>query len=267
MPPSVAIVTGASSGIGAATARELARRGFAVVLAARRQDRLRQVAEDCRRLGGAALVVPTDVADPAQVDALVAAAVEHLGRLDVMVNNAGFGLRARVHETTDEQMRAIFETNFFGAFYGCRAAAKVMVRQSSGHIFNVSSVAGKRGVPFNGAYCATKFALCGLTDSLRVELRPYGVRVTAVCPALTDTEFFDAARGGGRREPMYARLRGLMPPRRVARAIARTIGRGTPEIIFTPGGRFLALLSALWPGGADRLMLWYQKKLIGPGRA
>jgi NAD(P)-dependent dehydrogenase (short-subunit alcohol dehydrogenase family) len=259
----VAIVTGASSGIGAATAVELARRGYAVVLAARRAEKLQQVARQCLAAGGEALVVPTDVRRAEQVDALVASAAAKFGRLDVCVNNAGCGLHARVHETSDEQMRAIFDVNYFGAFYGCRAAARVMVRQRSGHIFNVSSVIGKRGVPFNGAYCATKFALCGLTDSLRVELRPYHVRVTAVCPALTDTEFFDAVQGRpDRGKPLYAKLRGLMPAEAVARKIVQTIGRKKPEILFTPGGRFLVVLSALWPGGADKLMLLYQKKLI-----
>lgn len=259
----VAIVTGASSGIGAATAEELARRGYAVLLAARRTEKLEQVAQRCRAAGGEPLVVATDVRQVAQVDALVALAVAKFGRLDVCVNNAGYGLHALVHETSVEQMRAIFEVNYFGAFYGCRAAARVMMAQRSGHIFNVSSVIGKRGVPFNGAYCATKFALCGLTDSLRVEMRPHHVRVTAVCPALTDTEFFEAVEGRpDSGKPLYAKLRGLTPPGVIARKIVQTIGRKTPELVFTPGGRFLAILSALWPGGADKLMLMYQKKLL-----
>jgi len=263
MAGQVAIVTGASSGIGEATALALSRRGCAVVLAARRADRLEEVADACRRAGGEARVVATDVSDPRQVDALVAAATDEFGRLDVMVNNAGRGLRARVHETTDRQMRSIFDVNYYGVFYGCRAAARVMVRQRSGHIFNVASVIGRRGAPFNGAYCATKFAVVGLSEALRVEMRPYHVRVTVVCPALTRTEFFQHveghARGAG---TTFARLRGLTPARAVGRKIARTVGKATPEIVFTPGGKFLAILAVLAPAAADRIMGVYHDRLL-----
>ena len=146
----VAIVTGASAGIGEATAIALARRGYAVVVSARRQDKLERVAAACDAEGGLGVVHVADVSDESQVDALVASTVERFGRVDVMVNNAGYGLKARVHETTDEQMRAIFDVNFHGVFYGCKAVAPVMMRQRSGHIFNLSSVIGNRGSPFNG---------------------------------------------------------------------------------------------------------------------
>lgn len=262
MERKVAIVTGASSGIGRATAVALARRGYAVVLAARRAQRLRQVAEACRAAGGEGYPLVADVARQEQVDSLVSTAAQ-LGRLDVMVNNAGRGLEARVHETTDRQMRALFDVNYFGVFYGCRAAARVMARQRSGHIFNVSSVIGKRGVPFNGAYCATKFAVCGLTDALRVEMMPYRVRVTCVCPALTQTEFFGVM--GGRRSdsrPLYARLRGLVPAELVGRKIAATVGKDVPELIFSAGGRLLTLLAAVSPRLTDALMKLYHDRLV-----
>lgn len=254
----VAIVTGASAGIGRATALALARRGYAVVVSARREDKLAAVADACQAAGGEGIVKVADVSDQSQVDELVASTVERFGRLDVMVNNAGYGLRARVHETSDEQMRAIFDVNFHGVFYGCRAAAPVMMRQRGGHIFNVSSVIGKRGSPFNGAYCATKFAVAGLTDSLRVEMMPYNVRVTCVCPALTRTEFHDVMRGATRRSgKTFARFRGLTDPEVVGRKIAATVGKNTPELVFTLGGKFLILLSTLSPRLADRLMRIY----------
>ena len=260
----VAIVTGASSGIGLATALALARRGYAVVLAARRADRLAEVARRCERAGGKAAAVPTDVAVEAQVDALVATAEETFGGVDVMVNNAGFGIHARVHETTGEQMRRIFEVNFFGVFYGCRAVAPIMIRRRRGHIFNVSSVIGKRGTPFNGAYCATKFAVVGLSDAMRVELKPYNVRVTCVCPGLTDTEFFDRVEGGGSRaRSSFARLRTLQPPHAVARKIAATVGKSTPELILTPGGKFLALAAAVSPRLTDRILELYRDEILG----
>jgi len=260
-PQRTAVITGASSGIGMETAIAFARRGWAVVLAARRAERLAEVAGRCESAGGAALAMPTDVCDPRQVDALVARAVERFGRLDVMVNNAGIGLFARVHETTEADMRDIFQTNFYGVFYGCKAAAAVMIRQRSGHIFNVSSVIGKRGTPFHGAYSATKFAVCGLTDSMRVEMLPYGVRVTCVCPALTDTEFFERSPGGGSARSSFQRFNRIMPASAVARQIVAAVGRNKPEIVVSAGGKFLALLAALSPWLTDKAMKMYHDDL------
>ena len=258
----VAIVTGASSGIGMDTALALAGRGWAVVLAARRQDRLEEVARQCRTAGGAAEVAVTDVASRQQVEALVAGVAERLGRVDVMVNNAGHGVFARVHDTTDEQMRRIFDVNFFGVFYGCRAVAPIMIRQRSGHIFNVSSIIGKRGSPFHGAYCATKFAICGLTDSLRVELAGSGVRVTCVLPATTATEFFEHSERGRKARAGYGKLQRITPASVVGRKIAATVGKPTPELVFTSGGKLLALIAALWPRAADRMMKHYHDNLV-----
>jgi short-subunit dehydrogenase len=258
----VAIVTGASSGIGAETALALARRGYAVVLAARRADRLQEVAERCEQAGGLARVAVTDVAVEEQVKTLVAGAVEEFGRLDVMVNNAGFGVFARAHETTTQDMRAIFEVNFFGLFYGCKAAAAVMTRQRSGHIFNVSSVLGKRGSPFHGAYSATKFAVCGLTDALRVELMPYNIRVTCVLPALTATEFFKGSPRGRAARSGFRKWQGMSPARLVGERIAAAVGKSRPEILFSAGGRLLTVISALWPRAADAMMRIYLDDLV-----
>ena len=268
----VAIITGASSGIGRETALALARKGARLVLAARRRAILDELAETCKAQGAAdAIAVPTDVACEEQVDALVAAAMERFGRVDVLVNNAGYGVHARAHETTTDQMRRIFETNFYGVFWGCKAVAPIMIRQRSGHIFNVSSVIGKRGSPFNGAYCATKFAVCGLSDSMRVELMSYEVRVTTVCPGLTDTPFFDVVEGGGvHKKTSFAKLRTMMPPASVARRIVATVGKRTPELVFTPGGKFLTILSALCPRLADWIMKRYhddQLRASSPGAA
>jgi NAD(P)-dependent dehydrogenase (short-subunit alcohol dehydrogenase family) len=239
-----------------------ARKGWAVVVAARRAERLEELARLCREAHGEALPVPTDVAKEAEVDALVARAVESFGRLDVMVNSAGFGQGGLVHEITDRQMRDIFDVNFFGVFYGCKAAAPVMIAQGGGHIFNVSSVIGKRGTPLNGAYCATKFAVSGLTESLRVELAPRGVRVTLVCPGMTDTEFFANVRGGSARARSSFRfLRTMMPPAAVARRIVRATGRNVPEMVLTLGGKALVFVSHRFPRLADWVMGFYMRDL------
>ena len=259
----IAIVTGASSGIGAATAVALAGRGYTVIVAARRADKLEAVAQRCRQAGGQAKVVPTDVSKEDQVNALVRAAVDELGQLDVMVNNAGVGLFSRLVETTDRDMRALFDVNFHGVFYGAKAAAEVMSRQRHGHIFNVSSVIGKRGTPFHGAYCATKFAIVGMSDSLRVELAPYHVQVTTVCPALTDTEFFDHSARGKAAQSSFAAIKGgFMSPQKVARQIVKAIGKSRPEIIVSAGGRFLVLMSALFPRLVDRGMKAYHEAMV-----
>jgi len=267
----VAIVTGASSGIGEATAIALGRAGYAVALAARRRDKLAEVAARCEAAAGRSgcfPVMPTDVAKQQEVEALIRQTVDRFGRVDVLVNSAGFGVTARVHETTDRDMRDIFDANFFGVFYGCKAVAPVMMRQRSGHIFNVSSVIGRRGCPFNGAYSATKFAVCGLTEAMRVEMIPYNVRVTSVCPGLVDTEFFRHVRGGTTlNRTSYARIRGLMPAEKVARKIVSAVGKNKPELVFSAAGRLLVFISARWPRLADRIMKFYHDDLVRAGRA
>jgi len=265
----VAVVTGASSGIGMETALAYGRRGYAVVLAARREDKLAEVAREVRTLNrrccgrDTALVVVTDVADASQVRALVTQAMEQFGRIDVMVNNAGYGQFGRVWEISDAEMRDIFQVNFFGAFYGCKAVAPVMIAQGSGHIFNISSIIGRAGSPFHGAYSASKFALTGLTESLRVELRPLGVHVTEVCPALTETEFFDRVRDGeARRRSDFLRASRKMPAWKVAQKIVARTGRYTPRLAFTAGGKLLMTLPTICPSLADRIMKIYHDDLL-----
>ena len=260
----VAIVTGASSGIGMETVFALVRRGYAVVLAARREDRLEQVVRRCREIASGAAVeaVVTDVSDRVGVESLVGGAVEKFGRVDVLVNNAGSGMFARVHELSEADVRELFEVNFYGVLYGCQAVAPIMIARRSGHIFNVSSVIGKRGTPFHGAYCATKFAVCGLTDSMRVEMKPYGVKVTNVCPTLTASEFFDHSRMEPRARSKYEADRKMMPASKVGRKIAATVGKSKPELVFSVGGKFLVTLSALWPRAADWIMKIYHDDLV-----
>jgi short-subunit dehydrogenase len=258
----VAIITGASSGIGRATALALAKRGYVVALAARRVELLEQLAGECKRLSSQpAIVIPTDVASSQQVGAMVQTVMDQFGKIDVLVNNAGYGLFSMVHDTTDEQMRRIFDVNYFGLFYGCQAVAPIMMRQRAGHILNVSSVIGKRGTPFHGAYCATKFAIAGLTESMRVEMKPYNVRVTLVCPGLTQTEFFDQS-GGATAKTSFAKFKKMMSAQAVGDKLASVIGKSRPEIVFTAGGKFLAVASALLPGMVDAMMGMYRNELM-----
>lgn len=260
--PKVAVVTGASSGIGLSTALALARKHYAVVLASRNEALLDQAAEKCRQAGAEAISIPTDVRELKQVESLLSAAVKQFGRLDVMVNNAGRGLFGRVHEIGEADLRDLFEVNFYGVFYGCQAAARIMIRQRSGHIFNVSSVIGKRGTPFHGGYSASKFAICGLTDSFRVEMRQYGIHVTSICPTLTETNFFSNSPRSAAAGEVYRTFTRIMSPEIVGRRIAAVAGRDVPEIVFGAGGKFLALAAAIWPRGVDWMMGLYHDRLL-----
>ena len=184
-----AIITGASSGIGEATARLLASRGCNVVLAARREDRLESLVSE---LGGEqTLAVPTDVTDPSACAALVDRTLDHFGSLDVLVNNAGLGLYAPITEADPEDWRTMFDVNVLGVLYATQAAVRGMSRQGSGHVVFISSLAARR-VPSPEAtvYAATKHAITAVVEGLRMELLgERDIRVTSVEPALVRTEF------------------------------------------------------------------------------
>jgi short-subunit dehydrogenase len=248
----VAVVTGASSGIGAATALACGRAGMRIALAARRADRLQTVAAQVRAAGGEARVVPTDVTDEGAVVELIDGTAAAWGRLDVLVNNAGVGLMAAVDQTTTHDFERLMRVNFFGALYGVQAALPHMRRQSGGHIVNVASVVGKRASPFRAAYVASKFALVGFSEALRMELARDGIHVTCVCPIGTETEFFGVEdnRLGipGRRGPIQS-------AEHVARAIVRALGRQRAEIHPYPPARALFVLNAVAPGMVDRLLM------------
>ncbi|MGH8630101.1 MAG: SDR family oxidoreductase, partial [Burkholderiales bacterium] len=190
----VAIVTGASEGIGKAIAELFAREGARVVLAARSQDKLQELAA---RLGPErALAVPIDVADGEQVERLVQRAVERFGGIDILVNCAGFGLYAPCHEMNWEHFRKLWEVNFFGAVR-LSLTALPHLRKRHGTIVNISSVAGKIPLPYMGAYCASKFALNTISSAMRMELKQAGVRVVTVLPGRVATQFHAAAYRDG----------------------------------------------------------------------
>jgi NADP-dependent 3-hydroxy acid dehydrogenase YdfG len=214
----VAVVTGASAGIGTATARALRERGARIVVAARRLDRLQPLAEE---LDG--LAVACDVSDADQVRELVRRAVEWGGRLDVMVNNAGFGSFGALHECDVDRVGAMMATNVMGVVHGMRFAGEVMARQGSGGIVNVSSIVGEFPDPGGGAYAASKAAVDLLTRTGYRELRGLGVHVVLVKPALTDTEFSSAARDSDRRM-------GGDPPEKVARWICDALESGSANV-------------------------------------
>ena len=182
-----AVVTGASSGIGEATARLLAQRGCNVVLAARREDRLKSLAVE---LGEGALAVPTDVTDAAACEALVSRAVDRFGSVDILVANAGLGLYGSIPDGDPEDWRRMFEVNVLGVLYTTRAAVRHMLDRGSGDVVIVSSLAGRRVPAADGTvYAATKHALTAVAEGLRMDVSARGVRVINVEPGLVRTEF------------------------------------------------------------------------------
>lgn len=193
----VAIVTGASSGIGAAVARHLARAGMRVVLAARNEAALETVAREVVALGGAALVVPTDVRDAAQCRALIEQTVAQWSRLDILINNAGLGFSNRVGQLAEAEVQAQIETDLTGVIWCCNAAVPVMERAGCGAIINIGSVAGRIGLPTSAVYCAAKFGLDGFTQSLRAEVHGRGIAVSLLNPGFVATDFSRRASRGG----------------------------------------------------------------------
>lgn len=187
-----AIVTGASSGIGRATALELAVKGANVVLASRNRQRLESVADEIGGPSRQTLVIPTDVTERFSVEALVRRTVEEYDAVDILVNNAGMGLYAPIAGGSLENMRRLFDVNFFGAVHCMQAVVPYMVSQRRGHIVNVSSIAGKIAPPYMGAYAATKHALVAASDALRSELGGTGVHVSTIYPGLTQSSFTEA---------------------------------------------------------------------------
>jgi short-subunit dehydrogenase len=259
---SVVVVTGASSGIGRATALAFARRGARLVLAARRVDRLQAVADEIALAGSEALAVPCDVGRPSDIDELVRVTMERFGRIDVLVNNAGFGFSGTIEDTPDEVMRELLDVNYLGAFRLTRAVLPLMRKQRSGHIVNVSSVVGKISFPFHGAYSASKFAMCAMTEALRGELSGSGVTATVVLPASTTTEFFDAQQRIG--EHSAAPAGPQQTAERVARAIVRSVNHPTPEVNLVAPMRLAYGLNAFFPVLRDLAgRLFYRQRKRG----
>jgi short-subunit dehydrogenase len=247
-----AILTGASSGIGWELAKELARRGVRQVLTARREDRLRELAAEVQSLGGEAVCMPGDVIDADLRRHLLAAAQGRFGGLDLLINNAGMGVFGPFTEADPERLRRTMEVNFFAPVELTRAAIPLLKQGNDPLIVNVSSVLGHFAVPNKSEYCASKFALHGFSDALRVELAQEGVAVLLVSPSTTATEFFDKAE----RDPQRRPSRG-MSPAKVARGIVRGIERREREIIFSLGGKLAVTADRVAPGLMAKLLAKY----------
>jgi len=247
----VVVVTGASSGIGLATAELLADRGAAVVLAARSENTLNEVADRITQAGGRAVAVACDVTDPARVERLAAFVVRAFGRIDACVNNAGLGLWGYLDETPDADARRVFEVNFWGLVNGCLVVLPHL-RKQGGALINVGSAVSDAYMPLQGVYVATKHAVKGYTDCLRVEVEEIDeapVAVTLIQPGATDTPFPQHARNVTDKEPKLSAP--LDDPKHVAEAIADAAESHTREKKVSTSAALSVLLSKLAGGVAD----------------
>jgi len=255
----VIAITGGSAGIGRATAVRLAHAGHAVAICARRADKLDAAADQIRDNGGKVLAVAGDVSRLEDVERFVAATVERFGTLDVMVCNAGFAVAGAIDDVTPRQMRALMDINYMGTFYAAAAALRLFRRKAVGHIVIVSSIVGRRGVPYMGAYSATKFAQVGMAECLRAELAGTGIHVTVVYPVSTETEFFEVmSRETGTTVSRTAGPR--QDAATVADAIACAIEHPVPEVFPHFQSRALIWANTFAPGFTDRLVKRFGRK-------
>ena len=248
------LVTGASSGIGRETALAFAAAGANVVLVARRAAALAKVASKARASGVQALSVATDVTNPTAVAACFRKAVQRFGSIDVVVNNAGVLLPAKVVDIDPADLQRMLDVNLFGALHVLQAAVKQMQRQDSGgHIVNVASLAGRRGFSPLGGYCASKFALVGMTEALRTELVGSNVGVSLVLPGVIDTPMAEAAALNSATEGLWPKSLN-MPAAWVVWAVFAAVRLKLAEVAVPPGGALLEKLGALAPGATDILV-------------
>jgi dehydrogenase/reductase SDR family member 7B len=226
-------ITGASSGIGAALARELSAQGAHLLLSARRESELRNVQADCIDAAQSVQILPLDLTEPSLLQRVAADAMHRFGPIDVLIHCAGVSQRSLAQDTIAEVDRAIMEINYFGTVELTRVVLPSMIARNSGHIVVITSVAGKVGSPLRSSYSASKHALHGYFDCLRAEVHHDGIRVTTVCPGYIDTEITrnSYVGNGGRYGKIDAMLAKGMPVQECARRILAGVARNTPEFV------------------------------------
>jgi short-subunit dehydrogenase len=268
----IALITGGSSGIGASLAVALAAYGAKIAIAARRRDRLEEVAQQIREAGGTPLVIVADFSQKADAERAVRTTIETFGGIDILVNNAGRGNVASIEDTTQEQLESLFSLNVYSLWYTTAIALPVMKQQKRGHIINISSMAGKSAFPCASVYIATKHACVGFTAALRSELVNTGVEATVICPVNVKTEWASTTEGGSI-EDLFAKamesianaeehsppppgvapslsaavqqIGALLSPEEVAATIIATIQNPSKTDVFThPGSEEVALAIA-----------------------
>jgi hypothetical protein len=246
----VAIVTGASSGIGRATALALAKEGACVALAARREEALLELSKEIERSGGKALALPTDVTQRDQVDKMVEAVLARWGRVDILISNAGEYIRAPIAGLDPAELRRSVDVNFFGGVYCIKAVLPHMLERKNGHIVAVTSMAGKIGLPPDAPYVSAKFAMTGFLEVLRQEVSEHGITVTNVLPGRVDTGMIEHLR--------FSWISPKISQESVAGAIVDAIRKRKPIVIVPPRARLLYYINVLAPLLSDRLSRFFR---------
>jgi short-subunit dehydrogenase len=256
------LITGASAGIGRATALAFARRGDRVGLLARRADRLAAVAGEIERAGGDAVALPGDVRREDDLREAFDAFARRVGPLDILVANAGIGIFSRVAETPLDEYRAAIETDFLGVVAAVRCALPGMLERRKGSLVLVGSICGRMGYSGMSAYCAAKFALAGFAQALRAECRGTGVRVSLVNPGSVQTAFLDGVRSSPA-VPAAERIPSTLEPEAVARAVVRAADTGRREIILPALSRIFIRFHDLAPQWAEDLFETVSRRMKG----
>ncbi|MBI4444561.1 MAG: SDR family NAD(P)-dependent oxidoreductase [Acidobacteria bacterium] len=249
----IVLITGASSGIGEATAYAFARAQSDLFLSARRSDRLGQVADRCRQLGAAKVALRShDLSVAGEGALLVQECLSELGGVDVLICNAGYGIIGAVQDISPVEMARIWQVNFQSCYESIHAALPHLLQQRKGHIVLVSSIIGKKAFPFSATYCATKFAQVGLGQGLWGELKPYRIGVSVICPGYTDTEFQSSARHHRGVRRLRRAYKG-QSSEAVAAAIVDAVRRKKREVHLTLPGKLLLLIDRISPSLATRI--------------
>jgi NADP-dependent 3-hydroxy acid dehydrogenase YdfG len=246
----VAIVTGASSGIGRETALALARQGACVALAARRETALLGLEEDIRKLGRKALVLQTDVTQRGQVKRMVQEVVTQWGRVDILISNAGEYIQGPIVDLDPAELQRSLDVNYFGGVYCIKAVLPHMLAQKSGHIVAVTSMDGKIGLPPDAPYVSAKFALTGFMEVLRQEVSDHGIAVTNVLPGRVDTVMIEHLR--------FSWVSPKVSPEAVAGSIIDAIRKRKPIVIVPPQAKLLYYINVFAPRLSDRLSRYFR---------
>jgi uncharacterized protein len=245
----VAIVTGASSGIGRATALALASQGAYVALASRNNEALSALAQELKRQGRQAIAIPTDVTQREQVQALIQQVLAQWERVDILISNAGEYIRAPIRDLDPAMIQHSFDVNFFGSVYCVKAVLPQMLRQKSGHIVFVTSMDGKIGLPPDAPYVSAKFALTGFCEVLRQEVRDSGISVTNVLPGRVDTGMIEGLK--------FTWISPKISPESVAAAILNGIRKRRPIVIVPPLAKLLYYINVFAPTLSDQLSRFF----------
>lgn len=255
----VAVVTGASSGIGEAVARRLASEGVKVVLAARREDRLQTLAAEIRAAGGSVLPVPTDVRQKGDIDRLVAVTLENWGRLDILFNSAGVSFDRPLVKMDPEQVREEIEVNLLAVIACSQAALRPMLKARAGHIVNVASIAGLIGLPGASVYNASKFGVIGFSEGLGREVKRFGVQISAFCPGFVATDLSPRLKNGRESQPGTQRLPGVMDLGYVAERAVWLIQHPRRRYLIPRLWTAMIWAGRTFPWGTDWVISWFNK--------